>query len=104
MKGLKIEDQAYLEWAHQRFVNTHHSSGIVKFPAVIGRRKQSDKLPFGEKFVAVFHDLVGAAYEVEIVPVQEFADDVSTEGERDAAVVLAPTLHVFVGIRPEQVT
>ena len=43
------------------------------------------------------------ADEVEVVSVEELGDDVRAEGEGDAAVVLAPPLHVLVRVRPQQV-
>lgn len=48
--------------------------------------------------------LVGPADEVQVVAVQKLADDICPEGEGDAAVVFSPTLHVFVGVGPQQVT
>ena len=50
-----------------------------------------------------FH-LVRSADEVQVVAVEELADHVGAEGEGDAAVVLAPALHVLVRVRPQQVT
>ena len=44
-----------------------------------------------------------SADEVEVVSVEELGDDVGAEGEGDAAVVLAPPLHVFVRVGPQQV-
>ena len=38
--------------------------------------------------------------EIHVVSVQEFGDDVGAESEGDSSIVLAPTLHVFVGIGP----
>lgn len=49
-----------------------------------------------------FH-LMGSADEVQVVAVEELADDVGSEREGDAAVVLSPALHVFVRVRPQQV-
>ena len=46
-----------LEGAHQSLVNRHHGAGIVEFAAVIRRRKECHQLPFGEKLVAILHDL-----------------------------------------------
>ena len=43
------------------------------------------------------------ADEVEVVSVEELGDDVCAEGEGDAAVVLAPPLHVLVRVRPQEV-
>ena len=48
-------------------------------------------------------DLMRPADEVEVVSVEELGDDVGAEGEGDAAVVLAPPLHVLVRVRPQQV-
>lgn len=47
---------------------------------------------------------MGATDEIEIVPVQEFGHHIGTERERDAAIVLAPALHILVRIRPQQIT
>lgn len=47
--------------------------------------------------------LMGSADEVQVVAVEELADDVGAEREGDAAVVLSPALHVFVRVRPQQV-
>lgn len=44
-----------------------------------------------------------ATYEVQVVLMQELGDHVGTERVRDAAVVLAPTHHVLVRVRPEEV-
>ena len=60
-------------------------------------------MPFGEKLVPVLDDLVGAAYQVHIVPVQEFGHHVGAEGEGNPAIVLPPPLNVLVRIGPEQV-
>ena len=48
--------------------------------------------------------LVGSADEVEIMSVEEFADDVAAKGERDPTVILTPALYILVGVRPQQVT
>lgn len=46
---------------------------------------------------------MGSADEVQVVAVEELADDVCSEREGDAAVVLSPALHVFVRVRPQEV-
>ena len=48
-------------------------------------------------------DLVSSSDEIHVVSVEELGDDIGAEGERDAAVVLAPALDVLVGVGPEQV-
>lgn len=66
-------------------------------------RKERDELPLGEELVPVLDDLVRAANEVHVVFLQEARDDVGTERERDAAVVLRPARDVLVRVGPEQV-
>lgn len=46
---------------------------------------------------------MGSADEVQVVAVEELADNVGAEREGDAAVVLSPALHIFVRVRPQQV-
>lgn len=46
---------------------------------------------------------MGSADEVQVMAVEELADDVGSEREGDATVVLSPALHVFVRVRPQQV-
>lgn len=71
--------------------------------AVVGSAEQRDELSFREELVAVFDDLVGATYQIEVVFVQELADDLRAEREADAPVVLAPAHLVLVGVGPEQI-
>lgn len=42
--------------------------------------------------------LVGSADEVQVMAVQELADDIRPEGEGDSAVVLSPALYVFIWV------
>ena len=39
---------------------------------------------------------MGSAYEVKVVSVEEFGDNVSSESEADSAVVLAPALKIRI--------
>lgn len=93
----------YLEGTHESVVHTHHGTGVVELAAVVGSTEQSDELPLGEEFVAVLHDLVRAADQVEVVLLEEHANDLWTEHEGDSSVVLAPALHILVRVRPKQV-
>jgi len=92
-----------LEGAHESLVDAHHGAGVVELTAVVGGREKGDQLPLGEELVAVLNDLVGSADEVHVVLLEELADDVWAEGERDTAVVLTPAGDVFVWVRPEEV-
>lgn len=60
-------------------------------------------MALGEELVAVLDDLVRSADQVEVVPLEELCNDVLAEGERNTAVVLAPSLDVLIGVGPEQI-
>jgi hypothetical protein len=92
--------QTHLERAQQCLVHAHHRAGIVKLPAIVGRREQRDELPFCEKLVAVLDDLVRATNEVHVVLLKEPRDDVRSESERDAAIVFRPACDVLVWVGP----
>ena len=91
----------YLEGTQQAFVHRHHCAGVVEFAAVVRGREERDELSLGEEFVAVFHDLVRSADQVHVVFLEEARDDVRTECEAHAAVVLGPAGDVFVGVGPQ---
>ena len=46
---------------------------------------------------------MGTTDEVHVVFLQEARDDIGTKGKGHAAVVLAPSSNVLVGVRPQQV-
>lgn len=43
------------------------------------------------------------AYEIEIVSVEEFWNDICAECEWDPAIVFTPALHIFVGVGPQKI-
>lgn len=92
-----------LEGAQETLIDRHHGSSIIELATVVWSREERHELAFGEKLVSVLHDLVGTAYEVHVMLLQESGDDVRAEGEGDTAIVFAPPSDVFVWIRPEQV-
>lgn len=47
--------------------------------------------------------LMGSTNQVHIMSVEELCDHICTEGEGDAAVILAPAQHVLVRVGPQQV-
>lgn len=47
--------------------------------------------------------LMGSADEVQVVAVEELTDDVGSEREWDAAVILSPALDVLVWVRPQEI-
>merc|ERR1719474_8195 len=102
--GLLLTRLQYLERTHECFVDRHHAPGIVELPAVVGRREEGDQLPLGKELVAVLDHLMGSAYEVQVVAVEELADHVSSEGKAHAPIVLTPALNILVRIRPEEIT
>lgn len=94
---------AYLERTQQALVHAHHSSCVVKFPAIIGCTEQRDQLPLREELVSVLDDLMSAADEVHVVFLQETRYDIGAEGKGDTAIVFTPSSDVFVGIGPQEI-
>jgi hypothetical protein len=93
-----------LEGAHECFIDAHHCAGIIEFPAVVGRGKESNELPTGKEFVSIFDDLMRTANEVQVVLVQKLRDNVLPERERDTPIVFAPSVNLLIGIGPKEVT
>ena len=93
----------YLERTHQRVVYAHDGRGIVKLATVVWRRKYCHELPFCEKFIPILHHLVRAANQLEVVLLEKLGNLVGPERPRHPAVVLPPSHHVLIRIRPEQV-
>jgi len=69
----------YFERANEIFVDNHNGPSVVKLSTVVGGRENSNQLSIALKFVTIFHYLVSAAYEVEIVLFQEPLDNVVTK-------------------------
>lgn len=98
-----VGGESYLERAHEGLIDTHHGAGVIELATVVGRREEGDELALREKFVTVFHHLVGPADEVEVVSLEEARDDVRSERERNSTIVLPPALNLLVGIGPQQI-
>lgn len=89
-----------LEGTQQTLVDTHHCSGIVELSTVVGGTEQSNQLALREELVAVLNDLVGTAYQVHVVLLQESRNDVGPECEADTTIVFTPSRDILVGVRP----
>merc|ERR1712070_544141 len=85
---LALHGLEHLEAAHQRLVDRHHRSRVVKLAAVIRRAEKRDELTLGEELVPILDDLVRAANQVHVHLLQEAGDYIGPEDERDSAVVL----------------
>lgn len=48
--------------------------------------------------------LMGSAYQIQVVFVQELGHHFGSESERDSPVILSPAQHIFVRIGPQEVT
>jgi len=70
-----------LERTHQRIIHSHHGTRIIKLSTIVGCRKHRHQFAIGKEFVSVFDDLMGSHDEVEVMAVEEFVDDVYSEGE-----------------------
>ena len=78
-----------LKAAHERLIDGHHRARVVKLAAVIRRTKQGHELASLEEFVAVLHDLVSTANQVDVMLLVELAHDRLAESETDATVVIS---------------
>ena len=76
--------------AHEIRVDAHHGGEVVELTAVVGGGKDRHELAVTEEVVAVLDDLVRAAHEVELVPVEEVLENVVAEYVAHAPVVSAP--------------
>ena len=97
----RLED---LKATHERLVNRHHGTSVVKLPAVVGGREQRHQLPSGEELVPILHHLVSPAHKVEVMLVQELSDNVLPEGEGHSTVILTPPVDFFVRVGPQEIT
>ena len=94
----------YLEWAHQWLIHAHHRSWILKFPTVVWCTEHCHKLPFCEKFISFFYNLVSSTNQINVVIVQELRYNIASKDKADSSFVLAPTWHAFLWVRPQQIT
>ena len=92
-----------LEGAQETLIDRHHGSSIIELATVVWSREERHELTFGEELISVLHDLVGTAYQVHVMLLQESGNDVRAEGERNTTIIFTPPSDVFVRIRPEQV-
>jgi len=93
----------YLERTQETFVYAHHSSGIVKFSAVVGCAEKCDELAFREEFVTILDNLMGTADQIHVVLLQETRDYIRAERERYTTIVLAPASNVLIRVGPQQI-
>lgn len=92
-----------LEGTNQVLVDTHQGTGVVELSAVVRSRKYCNQLPLCEEFVSFLDHLMGSAYEIQVVLLAKYLNEVRTKGERNSSLVLSPALGVFVGIWPQKV-
>jgi len=92
-----------LEGAHQGLIDAHHSPSIVELSTIVWSREEGHELPLCKEFISILDNLMCPADEVQVVPLEEVGDDVTSKSEAHAPVVLSPPLNVLIWIRPEQV-
>ena len=81
-----------LEGTHERVIDRHHGPRIVKLSTVVGCREYRNELTPRKEFVSILDDLMRSDDEIQIVPTQKLADNVTTKGKGDSTVVFAPAL------------
>ena len=69
----------YLERTDQILVDGHHGTSVIELPAVIRCREHCDELSLCKKLIAVLDYLMSATDEIQIVLLEEAADDLLTK-------------------------
>ena len=92
------------EAAHQSVIDRHEGARVVEFTTVVGCTENGDQLAPTEELIAIFHDLVGSADEVDVIFLQELLDDGLAKRVADTTIIFAPARLALLRVRPEQVT
>lgn len=75
-----------------------HDDAEVVEVTVVGRREYRHEVTVGKELVPILLDLMGAAYQIDVVLLIEVFDDNFAEGVGDTTVIFAPVDHVLLGI------
>lgn len=75
-----------------------HDDAEVVEVTVVGRREYRNEVTVGKELVPILLDLMGAAYQIDVVLLIEVFDDNFAEGVGDTTVIFAPVDHVLLGI------
>ena len=92
-----------LETAHQIGINRHDGTTIIEFIAVVGSRKDGDKLTLSKELITIFHNLMSTADKIKVVFTEELLNNISTEGEGHTTVGLTPANKTLIRVRPEEI-
>ena len=82
-----------LKWTHEGIIDRHHSPRVVKLSTVVGSRKDSNQFTTGEKFVTIFHDLVGSNHQIQIMSTKELTNNVTAKRKGNTTIIFTPALH-----------
>jgi hypothetical protein len=83
-----------LERTHKSVVYGHHSSSIVKFTAVVRRRKDSHQLTTSKEFITIFNNLVSPDHQVQVMSAEELTNNVTSECKGNTTIIFAPSLRI----------
>ena len=93
------------EFAHQVLVHVHHGCIVVEVAAVVFGAEDGHKLlVLSEEAVAVFHDLMASADEVQVVPLKKLVELLLAEHPAASSLILLPVSCIIIRIIPEQVS
>jgi hypothetical protein len=82
-------------------IHVHHGSIIVEIATIVlGRKDRNQLLVLSKETVTIFHDLMSSANQIEVMPLKEFFQLLSSEHKSAASLVLLPVSHVVVGVIP----
>mmetsp|Transcript_54518 Transcript_54518/g.145484 ORF Transcript_54518/g.145484 Transcript_54518/m.145484 type:complete len:205 (+) Transcript_54518:49-663(+) len=92
-----------LEGTTETLINVHDRTSVVELAAVVWSTEQCDKCATGKEFVAILHNLVGSADEVQPMLPEEALHDVGAESKGDTPVVLTPPTDLLLRVGPQQI-
>lgn len=96
--------QPNLEGTHQRFVNAHHGSRVVKLPTVVGSRKNSHQMSVCEKLISILHHLMTSTDQIQILVLQKRVNNVFRKDVTDASIIQTPSRREFIlRVRPQDI-
>eukprot|EP00971_Amphidinium_carterae_P305624 6073618-Amphidinium_carterae.1 len=70
---------------------------------IVWRREDGDKSSTGKEFVAILHNLVCPAYEIQVVLPAEALHYAGAKGEGYPSVIVTPSARFLEWVRPQEI-
>ena len=93
-----------LEAAHERLVNGHEGTRVVKFTAVVRCTEHCNELTLSKELVAVFDDLMCPTNQINVVLLHELLHGALAKYKTDTAIILTILLNTLLWVGPQEIT